>query len=185
MKKLTFFSLSVAFLILLLSFSPVLQANAVGPDRTEETIDFSFEVENPCGYPITGHFTGTVRTTFFWFYENGLKNRVQDTYVSLKGTWSANGKEINIQNGAPVHFSQIPNGHFQTILGASGIMTIPGYGVVMGSAGQIILTWQWNEELQIYEMTEEVKNVGMLNPNDWDAVCEYLGNRPGLVNLFW
>jgi hypothetical protein len=175
MKKLTFFSLCIAFLILLLPFSPVFQANAGGPDRTEETIDFSFEVENPCGYPITGHVTGTVRTTFFWFYENGLKNRVQDTYASLKATWSANGKEINIQNGAPVHYSQIPNGYFQTVLGANGKMTIPGYGAVMGSAGQIILTWQWNEELGDYEMTEEVKNVGMLNPKDWDAVCEYLG----------
>jgi hypothetical protein len=175
MKKQVFFSLLIVFLILLLLCSPVLQANAVGPDRTEETFDFSFEVENPCGYPITGHFTGTVRTAFFWFYENGLKNRVQDTYASLKGTWSANGKEINIQNGAPVHFSQIPNGHFQTILGASGIMTIPGYGAVMGSAGQIIFTWQWNEGLGVYEMTEVVKNVGMLTPNDWDAVCNYLG----------
>jgi hypothetical protein len=175
MKKLTLFSLCIAFLILLLPFSPVIRANAVGPDRNEGTYDFSFEVENPCGYPITGHVTGTVRTTFFWFYDNELKNRVQDIFISWKATWSAHGKEINIQNGAPVHYSQIPNGHFQTILGASGIMTIPGYGAVMGSAGQIILTWQWNDELGDYEMTGEVKNVGMLTPNDWDAVCKYLG----------
>jgi hypothetical protein len=189
MKKSYVFSLVIAFLILL-PFGAVSHANAGKPVRNEIPFEMSLEVENPCGYPITAHFQGMIIETFF-FSDNDLKNRVTDVYPSWQAIWSANGKELNIHSGGPVHYKQIPNGHFQIVLGvdgsvmvpgidypiygAGGLITIPGYGTVWGSAGQVILKFQWNEELGTYELAEVVKMVGLPDQTDWAPICEYLG----------
>ena len=130
--------------------------------------------DNPCGFDIVIHVYGTFRFNS-WLDENGQTTREIDIYGNLKQTYSAHGKSVNVQMQGPIHYEAISENHIiLTWLGTNPIITVPGYGKVVGGAGQIV------EEIILDPDTGEVisdvflKLVGSFNYDDSSAVCEYL-----------
>ena len=54
------------------------------------------------------------------------------------------------------------------------MITLPGYGPVSGSAGKV--SFLVDTSTPEWTIIEVVQWVGTPFPEDWDAVCEYLGS---------
>ncbi len=175
MNKQTLFRLLAVFAVILLPFLTASPVQAGAPIPTKEVFDDYYPVENDCGFEITGHLYGRLDSSYF-LYDNGLKNKILVHAPTLKGTWSANGKELNFQVSGPVQYRQTNEGFLQIMLGTWDFLTVPGYGAVWGFAGHVILEWQFigvENGQEIYEMVAVLKEVGNFTPYDWAPICAY------------
>lgn len=174
MNKQTLFRLLAVFAVILLPFLTASPVQASKPDKiVNQYIDYSYEIDNSCGFPITAHLYGTITTKFFGYEKESQKNRVMDVWGQMKGYYEANGKILDQQASGPSHFGETENGYFAVNLGTQGLITIPGYGVVGGGAGQIIVTFEWDEAAQNYYVIDVEVVGGNFDKTDWGAICAY------------
>lgn len=131
--------------------------------------------ENPCGVDLVYKVEGEVRA-FYSDDKNGDYKFGFESYGSMRGQVSANGKTIGFRMQGPIIYHLVDNEWIIKLAGANWLYTAPGYGNVFGMSGLII------EHITFDPVTGEVlddsieKLVGNINWDDFSAMCEYLNN---------
>jgi len=130
---------------------------------------------NPCGVDIVFQVEGEVRA-HYWEDENGVFKFGVESYGSMRGKISANGKTIGFRMQGPIIYQFEDNEWIVKLAGANWLYTAPGYGNVFGMSGLLI------EHTIIDPATGEVidhwveKLVGNVNWDDYSEMCEYFNS---------
>jgi hypothetical protein len=168
LRKIHYLSIILAFVLVAAVVVPAL---ATPPEFNNEVIDYTGPLDNPCGIDISVHVFGTLRWQYF-FDNNGALTRFHAIYGTLKQTWSANGKSLNMQISGPIQFTVLS----ETVIivsfkGTNETITVPGYGHVYGSMGNV--SYKMDTTTEPWTLIEVVREKGT-SVYDWDPICAYL-----------
>ncbi len=171
MNKRTLLRVLTVSLILYLLLTVVTPAYADTPVFIDIPVDVYEPVANPCGFDIDVHAFGTLKLTLF--LDGDIATRWHLHWGQMNNTWEANGKNLVLQVSGPLHSEILPGtGYIDIALGTYAFATIPGYGHVYGSAGQIVTQY---EEVNGEWIATEVKNVGTQWVENWDVGRQFIG----------
>jgi hypothetical protein len=182
MKTRIILSILAVFAALLLPLAAAYPATAGGPSETytivreyTETVDAS-RPDNFCGFTFYAHYVGTVHGKVW--------NDAKGTWLRTQETWSGTrnilyryegGPKIQGQASGEVTFERISATTARAqINGTNFIVTVPGYGIQWGNAGQQVIIYDINTNIG-----DIVKQVGVTKwyPQEiWDIVCPYIGS---------
>ena len=130
--------------------------------------------ESECGFEYTVHDFGYFRINY-WLDDNGDFTKEIDIWGTMKKTISANGKTLPIQVQGPVHIDYVSETEvIVKTTGTSLLITVPGYGHVLGGAGMIVEQYTFNPATGEWDYTL-VKLTGNPTWEFWGPLCEYLG----------
>jgi hypothetical protein len=170
MKKRIGSHLWLMILVILLTVVAVGPVSADAPDKTVIPIDETKPLENnQCPFPIEDHLSGTMVIKEF-VDKDGIGRGMHYSFPNYKETWSANGKTVNFELSGPAHFEAVAD-HTQFLVktvGTSMFATLPHYGRVWGSAGNVTVLFD-----AVFNILE-YKSVGTGTVQNWDAICDYL-----------
>lgn len=136
-----------------------------------------FGADNPCGFDIIINHQGYSRVNIWFdgdfvpkqFYINGA---VKTVLEGPKGTM------LDLHGAGPVHFTAVKTTDTIIVterdLGSNNIITLPGYGRILGGGGQIVYTWTYGLDGSFQGWSQD-KQVGNII-GDWGVVCTYLGS---------
>jgi hypothetical protein len=132
---------------------------------------------SPCDFDILVHGYGVMRYNY-WVDEDNQATYGIDIYGNYKETWSAHGKTVNAQTQGPIKYD-IEYYSDKIILtrntmGANLIVTVPGYGKIIGGGGLILETLTFTPDWSTLIDYRLDKYVGNFN---WEMgpVCAFLG----------
>jgi hypothetical protein len=185
MKRIRIFLRLGIVATLVLALMPVTTALADAPIRIttpefDNSVDY-FDYGFTCGgepVHIIEHDWGTI-TLVVHFDKNGQPKLEHDSYLGqAHATLTANGKTVAFKINGPgnIRYNFDGTGIYFS-LGTAHLLTLPGYGPVFGSAGQVAgkILWQMGPDGRpIIEFTDPAyKTVGNQDTFNPEAMCKY------------
>ena len=131
------------------------------------------DIDNPCGFDLAFWVDGYIRANY-WLDENGELTHVINIFGNIKANVSAHGKKVVVRSQGPENWVYSEDKVKVVTTGPTEFITVPGYGIVFGTAGHWVETWtidpdtgEWNNYSSEFS--------GNFQGYDWDPICEYLG----------
>ena len=159
------FGLAVLVQGSLLAFANPPQSNTV-------QINDTFTDSSMCGFPLVFHDEGAFRTSLF-FDQNGVVVRFTENWQGVLSTITnpSNGRSLSYHTAGRDDFTTTRDGDFVVYQqGNRGLLTVPGYGALTGSAGNTTVR-------MAPDGTVTVTHSGFLQNGDFDVACDYLQNQ--------
>jgi hypothetical protein len=132
--------LCIMGLLALCILAPASQAAAAGPVHVVTPVDFTFvrtDFTTACGFTVTEHASGRISDLVFTDAAGNVTH-VLESY-QLRATYNANGKTLLDRVNGPERVVFHPDGSLSIYsFGTFDFTTVPGGGVVSGSAGRTV-----------------------------------------------